>query len=131
MNGIVTTASTYTYAETIQRLTSAITAGGGTLFAAIDQAAAATGAGLTLRPTTLLLFGNPRAGTPLMNEFPVFGLELPLKLLVWDDAGSVHIAYAAIHSIAERYEIHGKDELFAAMDRTLATLAGSVADSLA
>ena len=70
--------SRYAYGETVERLMSAIAAAGTTLFAQIDQSAAAENAGLRLRPTTLLVFGNPKAGTPLMDAFPLAALDLPL-----------------------------------------------------
>ena len=89
----MTKQSRYSYSETVERLAKAITAGGNTIFATIDQAAAAEASGLALRPTTLVIFGNPKGGTPLMDAFPLVALELPLKLLVWQDDNGVKIAY--------------------------------------
>lgn len=93
MNTVVTVPSRLHYGETLARLKAAIHDAGATLFAEIDQQAAAVGAGLDLRPTTLLLFGNPRAGTPLMDAWPISGLELPLRMLVWEQDGVVQVAY--------------------------------------
>ncbi len=119
--------SRFAFAETITRLTEAIEAAGNTLFAAIDQSAAARGAGLTLRPTTLLVFGNPKGGTPLMGAFPLAALDLPLKLVVWEDDSGVSVAYTPIALIVQRYGITGKDALVAKLQDALETLASSVA----
>jgi uncharacterized protein (DUF302 family) len=117
--------SRYSYAETLARLQTAIVAAGSTLFASIDQSAAAKSVGLHLRPTTLLIFGNPRGGTPLMEAFPMIALDLPLKLLVWEEHG-VHVAYTPVRVIAERYGVTGKDALVTALDHGLETLVASV-----
>jgi uncharacterized protein (DUF302 family) len=119
--------SRHPYAETVALLNAAIGAAGSTLFASIDQSAAAAAAGLTLRPTTLLIFGNPKGGTPLMEAVPLSALDLPLKLLVWDEDGTVRVAYVRASAIAERYGVTGKDALIAALDRTLESIASSVA----
>jgi len=63
--------SRYAYADTLARLTNALRESGNTIFASIDQAVAAASVGLTLRPTTLIVFGNPKAGTPFMHAFPL------------------------------------------------------------
>jgi uncharacterized protein (DUF302 family) len=119
--------SRYAYAETLERLSGAIVAAGNTLFATLDQAAAARGAGLELRPTSLLIFGNPRGGTVLMQAFPTFALQLPLKMLVWEEDGAVRLAYSDMAEIARRSGVAGKEALLAAMDRALDTLSDSVA----
>lgn len=118
--------SRYSYSETLARLSKAIEDGGNTIFATIDQSAAALGAGLTLRPTSLLIFGNPKGGTPLMDAFPLVALELPLKLLVWEAHGSVSVAFVAMADVATRYGVTGMDARIAAMDRALETLTGMV-----
>lgn len=118
----MTKQSRYPHLDTIARLSKAIRDGGNTIFATIDQAQAAKGVGLTLRPTTLIIFGNPKGGTPLMDAYPLSGLELPLKLLVWEDAGSVSVAYVPMSEIAARYGIAGLDDRIAAMDRALEAL---------
>lgn len=118
--------SRYPYAETVAKLSAAIESDGNTIFATVDQSAAAASAGLALRPTTLLVFGNPKAGTPLMERFPPIALELPLKLLVWDDDGAVRVAYAPMSEIAGRYGVTGMDDRIAAIDRALDALTNSV-----
>ena len=119
--------SRHPYDETVSKLVSEIAQGGGTLFARIDQRAAAAGAGLTLRPTTLLVFGNPKGGTPLMQAFPLAALDLPLKLLVWEENGLVNVAYTSARAIAARYDVSGQDHVIAAMDHQLAALTDSIA----
>ncbi len=101
--------SKYSYFDTIARLSKAIRDAGNTVFATIDQAAAAEGVGLTLRPTSLIVFGNPKGGTPLVETFPLVALDLPLKLLVWHDGGNVQIAYTPMSEVAARYWVTGKD----------------------
>ena len=91
--------------QTVERLTSLIAAKGMQLFAAIDQRAAAHQAGLELRETVLLLFGNPAAGTPVMDAVPLSALDLPLKLLIWDDEGTTRVSYVAPAALAARYDL--------------------------
>ena len=122
----MTTVSRHSYAQTIDLLQKAIAGAGNRVFAVIDQAAAAASVGCSLRPTSLILFGNPKAGTPLMEAFPLVALELPLKLLVWEENGSVEVAYVRASEIAERYRVTGMDPRIAAMDDALAALARSV-----
>lgn len=119
--------SRFSYPETVATLYKAIASAGNTIFATIDQAAAAAGIGLTLRPTTLIVFGNPKGGTGLMATFPLVALELPLKLLIWEEDGAVKVAYVPMSAIAERYGVTGMDMLIANMDRALDTLTGLVA----
>jgi uncharacterized protein (DUF302 family) len=86
--------SQYDYPTTVSRLNSALASHGITLFADIDQSAAATHAGTNLRPTRLFLFGNPKGGTPAMQENPHAAVELPLRAVVWEDEhGTTHIDY--------------------------------------
>jgi uncharacterized protein (DUF302 family) len=125
MSEIVVKLSRYSYAETIARLRDAIAAAGGTLFATIDQSAAAQRAGLLLRPTTLLIFGNPRGGTPLMEAAPLIALDLPLKVLIWEERG-VNVAYATVQALAQRYGLLGKQALVATLDGSLEALVASV-----
>jgi len=127
MGDFMTKPSRYTYSETIERLSKAITDEGNTIFATIDQARAAKSAGTPLRPTTLIIFGNPRGGTPLMDAFPLVGLELPLKLLVWEEGGNVLVAHVTMSEIAARYGVAGMDERIAAMDRAVDALVNTVA----
>jgi uncharacterized protein (DUF302 family) len=122
----MTKGSRYSYSDTIARLSKSMVDAGNTIFATIDQAEAAKNAGLTLRPTTLIMFGNPKGGTPLMDAFPLVALDLPLKAAVWEEAGDVSIAYVTMSDIAARNGIVGMDERIAAMDRALDTLTSVV-----
>jgi uncharacterized protein (DUF302 family) len=122
----ITKPSRYPYSETIERLSKAITDAGNTIFATIDQAAAAKSAGLSLRPTALIIFGNPKGGTPLMDAFPLVALELPLKLLVWKEGNNVYVASLTMSEIAARYGVAGMDERISAMDRAVDTLINTV-----
>src|SRR5580704_12990514 len=103
--GLVTKLSPRPVAATVARLTELIAAKGMTLFAVIDQQAAARGAGLDLRDTTLVLFGSPAAGTPVMEAAPLAALDLPLKVLIWDDGGQPTVAYTAPAVLAARYQL--------------------------
>ena len=103
--GVVTKLSPRPVADTAARLTSMITAKGMKLFAVIDQAAEARQAGLELRDTTLVIFGSPAAGTPLMAAAPLAALDLPLKVLIWDDAGQAKVSYNAPAWLAGRHHL--------------------------
>jgi uncharacterized protein (DUF302 family) len=103
--GIVTRLSPRPVTDTVTRLTDMVTAKGMKVFAVIDQAAEARRAGLDLRETTLVVFGNPAAGTPVMAAEPLSALDLPLKILVWDDAGQTKVSYFAPTTLAARYHL--------------------------
>ena len=93
-NGIVSIPSAHSVAQTVARLEATLQAKGVKLFSLIDHSGEAEKAGLPMRPTKLLIFGNPKAGTPLMIAAPTSALDLPLKILVWEDAaGQAWIAY--------------------------------------
>lgn len=105
-DGLTICASSRGPDETLRRLEDAITSRGMTVFARIDHAAAAAEAGLGLRPTTVLIFGSPRAGTPLMQGAQTMGIDLPLKALVWQDAESkTWIAYNDPTWLANRHGV--------------------------
>ena len=93
-NGIVTIDSRHAVEETVHKLKHMLDAKGVKLFTLIDHSGAAADAGMEMRPTKLLIFGSPKAGTPLMIASPTIAIDLPLKLLVWEDAGGqVKISY--------------------------------------
>ncbi len=103
-DGVVKLQSHHQPKETVQRLEEAIKARGMTVFAHIDHAAAAADVGLTLRPTNLLIFGNPKGGTLLMQSAQEMGIDLPLKALVWqDDRGTTWLSYIDPAWLAQRY----------------------------
>jgi uncharacterized protein (DUF302 family) len=92
--------------ETVSRLTDILTAKGLKVFAVIDQSAEASQVGQQLRETTLVLFGSPAAGTPVMVAAPLAALDLPLKVLVWDDAGVRKVSYYGPAALAARYDLN-------------------------
>lgn len=102
---IIHKTSPHSVAETMDRLEQAVTAAGATVFARVDHAAGAKKVELDLRPTQLLIFGNPKLGTPAMQDAQTAGLDLPLRVLAYADAeGVVHVTY---HSPASMGETHG------------------------
>ncbi|MEW5964024.1 MAG: DUF302 domain-containing protein [Pseudomonadota bacterium] len=106
--------------DTLDALAKAIEAKGLKVFARVDHAAGAKAAGLDMAPAEVLMFGNPKLGTPLMQAKPEIGLDLPLKVLAWQDAsGKVRIGYTAPDALKARYGISGKDEVFATMAKAL------------
>jgi uncharacterized protein (DUF302 family) len=103
-NGLTTLPSAHGAKETMDRLETEVKAKGLTVFARIDHAAGAEEAGLTLRPTELLIFGNAKGGTPLMQALQTTGIDLPLKALVWEDpGGKVWLSYNEPAWIAQRH----------------------------
>jgi uncharacterized protein (DUF302 family) len=93
-SGLVTKPSQYSVKETIERFESAVKAQGWTVFTKIDHAAAAAQVGLALHPRTVIVFGYPAAGTPMMQQAPTLAIDVPLKALVWqDDQGKVWLTY--------------------------------------
>lgn len=105
LTGIVTKSSPRTVSETVSRFSEILSNKGLRLFATIDQRAEAERVGLQLRETTLVLFGSPLAGTPVMVAAPLVALDLPLKVLVWDDAGQTQVSYLSPAALAARYAL--------------------------
>jgi uncharacterized protein (DUF302 family) len=105
-NGIISKPSQYSVPETIGRLESVLKEKGITVFVKIDHAAEADKAGLKMRPAQLLIFGNPKGGTPVMNAAPVAAIDLPLKALAWQDAqGKVWLSYNSPEYLKERHKL--------------------------
>ena len=105
-NGIVHLRSPYTVPETQARLEAIIAAKGLTLFSLIDHSGEAAKAGLTMPPTKLLIFGSPKAGTPLMIASPSLALDLPLKALVWQNIeGDVLLSFNTPEYLQQRHRI--------------------------
>jgi uncharacterized protein (DUF302 family) len=97
--------------DTMSRLEAAVVASGMTVFARIDHAAGAAAAGLPLRPTDLLIFGNAKGGTPLMQSVQTIGIDLPLKALVWQDAaGDTWLSYNEPAWMAQRHGLPGETQ---------------------
>jgi uncharacterized protein (DUF302 family) len=109
--GLTTVPSSYGPKDTMDRFEAEVKAKGMTVFARIDHAAGATGVGLSLRPTEVLIFGNARAGTPLMQSVQTIGLDLPLKALVWQDAsGNTWLSYNDPAWLATRHGLSGETQ---------------------
>jgi uncharacterized protein (DUF302 family) len=105
-NGLVTLSSRFSVRETIDRLAEKVTSLGLKVFARVDHAAGAAQVSLALRPTELLIFGNPKGGTPLMQDQQSAGIDLPVKALAYEDAdGKTWLAYNDAAWIAERHRL--------------------------
>ena len=106
--GFVELASEHSVDQTLDRLEGLLKERGILVFCRINFSADAQRAGLTMRPEQLLIFGNPKAGTPLMVAAPTAGLDLPVKVLAWEDAnGHCHIAYNSANYITQRHRLAG------------------------
>ena len=103
-NGIVNLASNHSVDQTVEKLTSILQAKGVNLFALVDHSGEAEKVGMKMRPTKLLIFGSPKAGTPLMQAAPSIAIDLPLKVLVWEDAdGKVWLSYNSPEYLEQRH----------------------------
>jgi uncharacterized protein (DUF302 family) len=122
--GLITIPSNFGPEETVNRLEKEIISQGINVFAHIDHAAGAGGVGMTLRPTTVILFGNPRGGTPFMQANQTIGIDLPLKALVWEDAsGKTFLSYNDPAWLAKRHGITGLERATTTMSAALNTIA--------
>jgi uncharacterized protein (DUF302 family) len=109
--GLTTIWSNFGPQDTMNRLETAVKAKAMTVFARIDHAAGAAAVGSSLRPTELLIFGNPKGGTPLMQSVQTLGIDLPLKALVWQDAaGDTWLSYNDPTWLAQRHRLGGETE---------------------
>lgn len=125
MDGLVTIASSFGPKETMDRLEVAIRAQKLDVFVRIDHAAGAAEVGLTLRPTHLIIFGNAIGGTPLMQVAQTVGIDLPLKVLVWEDsAAQTWLSYNAASWIADRHNISDSQSVVSRIAAGLSLLSG-------
>lgn len=115
MEKVKTISSRYDYEKTVERLKAAIDSKGMTLFAEIDHMKAAQEAGLAMQPATVLIFGNPKAGTPLMKKDPNFALQLPLKVLITEVDDEVMVSFTDTREL-----IKGSDIKYSDVENTLA-----------
>jgi uncharacterized protein (DUF302 family) len=121
-SGLVTCISKFGPKETMDRLAAAVTTRGISIMARIDHAAAAAEIGMELRPTEVLIFGNPRAGTPLMQAVQTVGIDLPLKALVWqDEGGTTWLTYNDPQWLAQRHGVGAR------LDQPLRVMADALA----
>jgi uncharacterized protein (DUF302 family) len=120
--GLKTLQSRYSVHQTIDRLEDLLKSKGIKIFARFDQAAEAQAVGLSMRPTELLIFGDPKAGTPLMNEYPLLAIDLPLKAVAWESGeGKAYLSFNSVEYLAERHHLAG--EPFKAIESLLARAA--------
>ena len=128
IDGLISLRSHVGPKQTADRLKAELQARGLTLFARIDHAAGAAGAGLALRPTELFVFGNAKGGTPLMQAAQTIGIDLPLKALVWqDEAGDCWFSYNDPVWLAER---HGVAEATGQVTANMSALLGAIAKAV-
>ncbi len=126
-DGVVRVKSGYTFDETIARLKADIAAKGITFFMAVDQAKLASDSKIKLRPSTLLIFGNPALGAQFLTANPVAGLDWPVRLLVHQDAnGDVWTVYSDFRWIARRHRIADRDVAFTMASKVIASITASV-----
>jgi uncharacterized protein (DUF302 family) len=125
---LVTMPSAHGATETVARLKKLLAQKKIRVFAHIDHAAEAQKVGMSLRPTQVLIFGNPQAGTPLMQSQQMIGLDLPLRVLVWEDgAGKVWLTFRRPEFLARHHHVANHDEAVKALDDGLAALARAAA----
>lgn len=123
-DGMKDKVSKFGFQETQTKLESVIKEKGLTLFAKIDHAEGAKQAGLTMLPATVIIFGNPKGGTPFMVAEPKSAIDFPLKALVWEnDEGKVFVSYTPVSAIVHRHNISGQEELTKKLDGLLAGIA--------
>jgi uncharacterized protein (DUF302 family) len=115
------------YAVTVERLVEGIERRGLTVFARFDHAAAARESGMELADEQVVVFGDPRAGTPLMQSDPRIGLELPLRILVWRDPEGVLLGHADPRDLRTRYDVAEHDDRLERIGKLLADLAAEAA----
>jgi len=123
MEGLTSIRSKFRPKETMDRLEAEIRAHGMKVFGRIDHATGAAEAGLALRPTELIIFGNARGGTPLMQSVQTVGIDLPLKALVWEDAsGTTWLSYNEPSWIAQRHNIPNAESIVSKMTAALSAM---------
>lgn len=123
---MIVKSSPHSVSVTLDRLTAILEEKGITVFARIDHAAGAKKVDLSLRPTEVLIFGNPKLGTPLMSANQRIGLDLPLKVLAWEDAsGAVWLGYTEPEELKDRYDVEERDEVFKKITSALDGLTNS------
>ncbi|MCP9230443.1 DUF302 domain-containing protein [Mesorhizobium sp. LMG 17147] len=130
-NGLITVQSRFGVTETIDRLVETVERAGLLVFARIDHAAGARSVETSLRPTQLLIFGNPKGGTPLMQDRQLAGIDLPVKALAWEDEqGEIWLSYNDARWLAERHGLGDASRNAVAaiadgMDKVIAAAAGA------
>ena len=130
IEGLTTIQSSFGPKATMDRVETQIQARGLNVFARIDHAAGAAEVGLPLPPTDLIIFGNARGGTPLMQSVQTVGIDLPLKILVWQDAANnTWLSYNEPNWIAQRHGVAGRESTIDKMADLLRAIAREASDS--
>jgi len=125
-NGLISVKSPHDVATTADQLEAVLKSKGMNVFGRVNHAAGAEKAGLSLRPTELVIFGNPKVGTPLMNCAQSVAIDLPQKALIWqDEAGQVWLAYNDPAYLGDRHKIEGCDEVLKKVSGALANFAAA------
>lgn len=128
-DGLVMKKSAHSVEATLDRLQAALESKGLTIFARVDHGAGAESAGLDLAPTQLLIFGNPKLGTPLMQAGRSVAIDLPQKALAFEDAdGQVWLAYNDPTYLARRHDLEGVDDVLAKIAGALETFSGKAVE---
>ncbi|WP_228160700.1 DUF302 domain-containing protein [Marinobacter bohaiensis] len=128
-DGLITVQSPHSVETTADNLEDALDAKGMTVFTRIDHALGAREAGLDLRPTEVVIFGNPNVGTPLMQCTQSVAIDLPQKALIWQDAeGQVWVGYNDPQYLKERHDIEGCDEVIGKIEKALGALVGAAVE---
>jgi len=123
-DGLISIESPHDVTTTMDKLSAALESKGMTVFGRVDHAQNATDAELTLRPTQVLIFGNPKIGTPLMNCAQSVAIDLPQKMLAWEDeAGNTYLGYNDPQHLKARHAIEGCDEVLEKVSTALANFA--------
>ena len=123
VKGLTTVPSRFAPKETMDRMETEIGKRGMNVFARIDHAAGAAEVGLTLRPTELIIFGSARGGTPLMQSAQTAGIDLPLKVLVWEDAGGkTWLSYNEPSWIRQRHSVVNAEQVVNTLGAVLGTI---------
>jgi uncharacterized protein (DUF302 family) len=124
---MIVTRSVSGYASTVGRLLRAIDERGLTVFTRFDHSGAAHEAGLELADERVVVFGDPKAGTPLMQSDPRIGIELPLRILVWSDGEGALLGYADPRELSARYDVAEHEDILAGMAKLLDALVAEAA----
>jgi len=128
-DGMIAKPSKHSVTNTMERLEVAVKEKGLTIFAKVDHEAGAEKIGLKMPPAQVLIFGNPKGGTPLMLASPSTALDLPLKMAVWEDGkGKVWLGYNSVSVLKARHDITGKDELVKTLDGLLDSLSSKATE---
>jgi uncharacterized protein (DUF302 family) len=126
---LTTVQSPHSVDDTVERLTDAAESAGAMVFGVIDHAAGAESIGESLAPMKVVIFGNPEMGTPLLQESATIGIDLPLRVLVWeDDAGDVHLGHYDPRDLAEMHGIDPGHPAIEGMSEALSNLTGAASD---